>query len=183
MSFFKNEKEKSTWKYVIVIMAFIAASLFLGNPVLQILKNNEIQTSFFLTAMVLTGLAIYYRDSHLKIVKTDLYLFFSLIAVLLLFFVRLGIEERTHMIEYGVLTLLVLKAVEARFPNESEIAYKKFLAAAIFSLGLSVIDEILQHFVPNRVFDSQDLLFNSIAILFTLLIIFLMEYIQEKRNQ
>jgi len=176
MSLFKTDKEKTSWKYVVAIMILIAASLFLGNPVLQIMKDNNVQASFFLSSMVLIGLAIFYRNSELIFVKTKLYLFFSFAAVILLLLVRLGIEERSHLIEYGIITLLVYKAVEARFPDQKEIGKLKYLAALIFAIGLSVIDEILQHFFPNRVFDLQDLLFNTLAVLFTLGVIFVTEY-------
>lgn len=58
-------------------------------------------------------------------------------------------EERIHFIEYGVLGFLVLKTGRGVF------------FALLFSAVVGGVDELIQHFLPNRVGDMRDVLMNA----------------------
>jgi len=70
---------------------------------------------------------------------------------------------RVHLIEYGLLAILILGA----FPRRPGIG--PFLAALATATAVGLADETVQHFLPNRVFDWYDVALNSAAALLGLL--------------
>ena len=70
--------------------------------------------------------------------------------------------ERTHLIEYGVLAVLVHAALRERASQGRRVPAPAVLAALATSL-VGVLDECLQAFLPGRVFDPRDILFNVLA--------------------
>ena len=79
-----------------------------------------------------------------------------------MFFLRLGIPERTHLIEYSVLGIFIHEALLERNKQDTRLL-KTSLLAIVITVLLGVIDESLQLIIPNRVFDPVDILFNSLA--------------------
>ena len=70
-------------------------------------------------------------------------------------------EERTHLVEYGVVAAFMHEALTERTDGE-----RRVLAALLALLGATLagaLDECIQLFLPNRVFDPQDLFFNFSA--------------------
>ncbi len=74
--------------------------------------------------------------------------------------------ERIHFIEYGLLSIFVFKALAHDIKNRSVYLWS---ALIVFCLGL--IDEIIQHFLPTRVYDTRDVVVNGCAGILVLLII------------
>lgn len=67
-------------------------------------------------------------------------------------------EERIHFLEYGFLTLLARWAFAARWsPGAS------YLAAAAFAALAGWGDEVIQYFLPDRVYDIRDVALNAVA--------------------
>lgn len=79
-------------------------------------------------------------------------------AVYLLIFVRMGIpEERTHLIEYGVVALLVHEALRERGTRRAGPL------AVVIAGAFGWVDELIQAVVPSRVYDAEDVVFNFLA--------------------
>ena len=77
--------------------------------------------------------------------------------------------ERLHLIEYGVFAYLLFRAFRVDFPGGW--AYMlSFLASSVFGF----FDEILQHVLPNRVFEVRDAVTNLIASGLGLLVVALL---------
>lgn len=73
-----------------------------------------------------------------------------------------GWEERTHLLEYGVVAALIHMALLERRSNGHDVAVPAALAlAATATLGL--LDEIVQAVLPDRYFDPRDVFFNFVA--------------------
>lgn len=84
-------------------------------------------------------------------------------AVYLLVFVRMTIpEERTHLIEYGVLAAFVYEALQERASQGKRVPAPALLALAITAF-LGLLDESVQAILPNRVYDIRDVGFNALA--------------------
>jgi len=66
---------------------------------------------------------------------------------------------RVHLVEYGLLAILILGALPRR-PGVG-----RFLAAFAAASAVGLADETVQHFLPNRVFDWYDVGLNSAAAL------------------
>lgn len=70
---------------------------------------------------------------------------------------------RVHLAEYGLLAILILRALP-----RTQGAGPVFAAFAI-AAGVGLADETVQHFLPNRVFDWYDVGLNAAAALLGLL--------------
>lgn len=74
--------------------------------------------------------------------------------------------ERVHFIEYGLLSLFVFRAL--RHNLKSKFIY---LWSAIIVFCIGFLDEGLQYLLPNRVYDTKDVIVNGIAGVLGLLLI------------
>lgn len=96
---------------------------------------------------------------------------FIWLAILALFYalalsnLKLAIE-RIHFIEYGLLGIFAFRALRHSISNKSLYVYS---ALTVFCLGL--IDERIQYVLPNRVYDTRDVVINGLAGILALLII------------
>ena len=64
--------------------------------------------------------------------------------------------------EYSVLAIFIYLAFTERFKEDKRF-WKPALFALVLTLTVGVIDEGIQIFLPSRVFDPIDILFNSLA--------------------
>ena len=71
-------------------------------------------------------------------------------------------EERTHLIEYGIVAALIHQALLERVRNGRRVPAPAALAAALTAL-LGLVDEGIQALLPSRIFDPRDVLFNALA--------------------
>lgn len=85
-------------------------------------------------------------------------------AVYILLFLRMNgsVAERTHLMEYGVVAILIHEAFTERASQGRRVPVPALLAMAAAAL-LGALDEGIQAILPNRVFDPVDLLFNFLA--------------------
>ncbi len=67
-------------------------------------------------------------------------------------------EEAVHFIEYGILSLLIYRALVHRVHD-----YSIFLTATIVVGSIGVIDEWIQWLTPSRVWDLRDIQINLVA--------------------
>jgi hypothetical protein len=65
-------------------------------------------------------------------------------------------EEAVHLVEYGVLAVLVQRTFRARFGDRS--CYPAAVAAVLF---VGVVDEVIQWMTPGRFFDLRDVALNG----------------------
>lgn len=70
---------------------------------------------------------------------------------------------RVHLAEYGLLAVLILRAL----PRKPGVV--PFLTAFAVAAAVGLADETVQHFLPNRVFDWYDVGLNFAAALLGLL--------------
>ena len=87
----------------------------------------------------------------------------GVVAAYLLVFVRMTIPtERSHLIEYGVVAVFIYEALTERASQGRRVPVPALLAVGATSL-LGLFDECIQAFLPDRVFDPRDILFNFLA--------------------
>ncbi len=161
--FFTFSRERRLWLYAFLMVMTIFSTLFLGRPFLVLLSNQDIQAALFLGGMLLTGVVIVCYGIFTKPNKIDIILYVGIFTIYLLLFLRLGLPERSHLIEYSILTLCIHQILVERIKQGKTISYPLILTFVItFFIGL--IDECLQFFIPDRVFDTNDIIFNGIVI-------------------
>ena len=163
MPLFTSSREKQLWSWSFVVFAAIFSTLFIGQPLARILANQNIQAVFFVLGMVLVGATIVVHGIKTKPSKLEIAILLGIAAVYIMFFLRLGIPERSHMIEYSVLAIFIHKALTERVSQGNKIPMPALLSFAVTFL-IGAFDEFIQIFLPNRVFDPLDILFNGIAV-------------------
>lgn len=162
MGFFTSVREKKMWFYAFLTFATIMLTLVLGQPLINLFENQDVQAIIFVMAMLLVLVTIITHGLKPQTKGKELFLLIGMSAVYLMFFLRLGLAERSHLIEYSVLTIFIYEALTERSRNKSPIKYIGIISFVMAS-GIGVLDECLQIFIPNRVFDVQDIIFNAMA--------------------
>lgn len=158
---FTSTKEKRFWVYTIVVLIAIFSSLFVGQPLSGLLRNEGVQAFAFILAMLLIGAGVLARGLQQRGSKNMLAVWLGITAVYLLVFVRLGLPERSHLIEYSVLALFIHSALSERY--KGRYALRTAISALSATVLIGVVDESVQLLLPNRVFDPLDMLFNGLA--------------------
>ena len=73
---------------------------------------------------------------------------------------RHNAEEALHLIQYGILSLLLFRAFRNRYGDRGVYPAALFLGAL-----LGILDEVIQWAVPRRLFDFRDLFINVVSVL------------------
>jgi hypothetical protein len=123
----------------------------LGKPYFEIL----IGIFFLLTA---AGLILYLKRAGLGKIKLPIFL--AVFVAGFLFAWHLDIlVERIHLLEYGLLGWLAIKDTL----REEKKIIKASIFSALFILGVSIVDETFQWWLPYRVGDVRDVVFNEVG--------------------
>lgn len=65
-------------------------------------------------------------------------------------------EEAVHLLEYGVLGVLLYRALRPRIPDVTV-----YLAACLIGVLVGTVDEVIQWITPRRFFDFRDIFLNG----------------------
>lgn len=162
MPVFTSSREKRLWLYALIVLVAILSTLALGRPLQESLRDQNIQAVFFLSGMILTGATIIIHGIKVRPSKAEMVVWLGLAAVYVMLILRLGAPERSHLIEYSVLAIFIHKALIERLSPKSNALRPAILAFVITAI-IGVLDESVQKLLPGRVFDPEDMMFNSIA--------------------
>ena len=185
MGFFTSKKERNFWIIALITTMVILSTLFIGRPLLDLLEDQNVRAIFFASGMLLVAITIALHAFFSQTTKIEIALIIGIAAIYLMFFLRLGMAERSHIIEFSVLAIAIHKALIERNKNGALKYATSWLAISItFFIGL--IDECLQLFIPDRHFDPNDIVFNLIVIVtavgFYILIAWIRGLIKNKAN-
>jgi len=163
MTLFTSLREKNNWFWAFAVFAGIFSTLFIGQPLASVFGNQNIQAAIFLLGMILVGATIIVHGLTTKPGKIEIAVLLGIAAVYIMFFLRLGIPERSHLIEYSVLAIFIHKALSERVRQGGQVLMPALFSFVVTCL-IGVLDECIQIFLPNRVFDPMDIMFNCIAV-------------------
>ena len=168
MPLFSSVRERRLWAWTLLVVVAIYATLGLASTLARLLRDvgllhESSAVVMFLAGMVLVGATIVTRGLKVRPGGVEVAVALGVAAAYFMVFVRIAIlEERSHLIEYGVVAVLIHEALAERADQGRRVpvpALLAFLAAVL----VGVVDEGIQWFLPNRVFDPQDILFNALA--------------------
>lgn len=179
MSLFSSTQEKRFWLLALLVAITILSTLFIGQPLRRLLSSQDLQAVIFLGGMLTLAIAIVLQGWQSKPHILEIIIWLGLIAVCGMFFLRLGLPERSHLIEYSALTLFILNALQERSKHKQLIA-SPYLTSFFLAFPLGLLDELLQLVIPDRVFDPNDILFNALAIGMTIGAISLLRWAKAK---
>mgnify|MGYP005826248269 CR=1 FL=1 len=163
MTLFKTSREKFLWMCVLAIFIAIFSTLFIGQPLARFFADQQVQAVIFVFGMLLVGTAILIHALQTKPKKFEIVILLGIVAVYIMLFLRLGSPERSHLFEYSVLALFIHKALIEGVSGGRRIS-QPALWALISAFFTGVLDECIQLFLPNRIFDPIDILFNGFVV-------------------
>jgi hypothetical protein len=165
MSLFTSDLERRLWIWTVVVLVVIYSTLGLAGRVVQTLRELNLLRISFAAFLLLAGAVIVVHWIKRRPGRNETWVAIGVTAVFLWAMARTQHpEERTHLIEYSLVALLIHEALKERRRNGRRVP-----APAALALGATVllgfIDECIQALLPNRVYDIRDVGFNALAAL------------------
>ena len=110
-----SRPERLLWTAAGTVVVVVYATLAVAPGWAQDLAERRLLDLLFVVALLLIGAGVVAEGMRLRPTGRDVGAAMGLVAVFLLVFVRIGIPaERTHLIEYAVVGLLVHAALAER---------------------------------------------------------------------
>lgn len=145
------------------------------------MASQDLHAVFFLLGMLLVGLAMVMHGLRLRR-RAEIVIGLGYAAVFLMFFLRLSLAERSHLIEYSVLAIFLHRALLERRPAPGSRWWPALWAFALCSL-IGLVDEGMQYWLPGRIFDPVDLFFNSSAAALAIALGLALDAVRRRRNR
>ena len=166
MLLFTSRRERWLWTAVLAVVAAIYATLGLAATLAEVLRARSLVDNFTFVCFLLLLAAIFIQGLRVRPRGAEIGLALGIAAVYFLMFARMAIpaEERSHLVEYGVLAVLIYETLCERARGGRRVPVPALLAIAAASL-IGTLDECLQILVPGRGFEWVDVLFNTLASL------------------
>lgn len=163
MSLFTSDHERRLWLWALVVMVAIYSTL--GPAAVLVAKLREYNLLRISLALVtLPVLAVVtWRWLKQRPGGAEIAVALAVVGVYLMVLARVNSpEERTHLFEYGVVAVLVHRALAERIRQGRRVpAPAVITVVAIAVLGL--LDECIQSVLPGRRYDIRDVGFNALA--------------------
>lgn len=166
MPTFTSRREKRLWFWALALVAAIYSTLGLAGTLVDVLRDRNLLDASFGFGLLVVVAVIIGSGIRRNPGKREFWVAAGVVAVYGFVILRMGIgpEERTHLIEYGVVAVLVYQALLERHGNGRDVWRPALLAIALTTL-VGVVDELIQAALPSRVFDIRDIGFNVLAAL------------------
>ena len=166
MRFFSSRRERRLWLWVLAVMAAIYATLGLAQRMAETLEERgllDFTVGLFLLCMFLVGVTILTQGLRVRPGGAEVAVAIGVATAYLLVFTRMTIPtERSHLIEYSIVGVLIYEALSERRSGGRSVPLPPVLAVLV-TVALGALDEGIQWLLPNRVFDPVDILFNTLA--------------------
>lgn len=158
-----TDRERLLWALTTALVVVILSTLGVAPDIAGALRDAGLLDVAFglgailvLLAVIVIGLADRPRGALVGIVVGTM-------AVVWLSVVRTSLPaDRTHLIEYGVVALLVDAAFRERAASRGT-PRRPGATAVVVTAGVGLADELVQWVLPSRVFDPIDVAFNAVA--------------------
>jgi len=159
---FTSPRERRLWLATAAVMVAIYSTLGVAGSIADELRErNLLRASFALFGVVV--LVVAWRWLKQRPGWSELGVALGVALAFLLVASRASSwEERTHLIEYGIVAALIHQALLERVRNGREVPWPAALTIGVTST-LGVVDECIQAVLPSRVFDPRDIFFNAFA--------------------
>ncbi|MBB4080362.1 VanZ family protein [Lewinella aquimaris] len=177
-----SSREAYFWRWALAVVATIFVTLFTGQPLAELLDNQNVRAAIFLLVMGLIGAMMVVHALKTRPRRGEIAVWLGVTAVYVMFFLRLGMPERSHLMEYSVLAVFVHKAIDERLGAGRRRPVSALLAFLLTFL-VGVVDETIQLFLPDRVFDPADMFFNGSAAALALGAAALLDWVRGKRSK
>ena len=158
------------WAYALGWVAGIYSTLYFVRPVCEFLKKTipfDLWVNIVLGGFLSVTAAIFFR----KYKMTDGFGYVLLLLVASGYLYGLVTiphpEEKIHFVEYGFLAYLVFRALRL-----DHGAWAAYAGAFALTAALGWVDEGIQHLLPNRYYQTSDVILNAVSGLLGLLLVY-----------
>lgn len=162
-SVFTSRRERRLWGWTLAVVVAIYSTLGLARTLAGILREEGLLVAAFASGMVLVGATVLVLGLRRRPGGAEIGIALGIATAYYMVMVRMALpEERTHLIEYGVVAVFIHEALKERAGQGRPVPIPA-LVAVLGASVVGVIDECIQAFLPSRVFDTEDILFNVLA--------------------
>ncbi|MDH3293485.1 MAG: VanZ family protein [Acidimicrobiia bacterium] len=180
---FTSERERRLWIGTGLVVAAIYSTLGLARVLAEEFRQQGILEAAFTAAFVMILFAIGSLALRVRPGGLEIGVALGVVAVYALVFIRMAIpEERTHVIEYGVVAVLIHEAMGERRANGGA-GWSPTVVAIGLALTVGTIDELIQLFLPSRVFDVADIFTNGVSAVMAVLAKLALSWAAGRRRQ
>lgn len=164
MALFASDRERRLWWLALAVVVAIWSTLGLAGTLVATLRDRDLLDAAFVTAFAVVIAAIAVGALRKRPRGREIWVGLAIAAVYGMVIVRMGIPvaERTHLFEYGLVAVLVHRALDERRRAGRRVPVPAVLAVAI-TASAGWIDEGIQALLPHRVYDLRDVGFNALA--------------------
>lgn len=163
MAIFSSRRERNLWVCLAAVMAAIYSTLGLARTLADALADTGVGEGLFVVGCFGVLVLLVTRGLTARPGGAEMIVALGIATAYLLVFARMAVPtERSHLIEYGIVAVLVLEALTERAAQGRRVPAPPVLAVLLAAV-LGTLDECIQLFVPGRVFDRVDILFNVLA--------------------
>ena len=181
MSLFTSSRERRLWLWTLATLVAIYSTLGVARVAVEFLRERNLLrvTVAVLLLMVAVTIAVGLVRRRPGRREVAVALGFAFVSGLAL--VRMDRpEERTHLMEYGLVAGLIYVALEERRENGGRVPGGSWLLAVLGTAVLGWLDEGIQALLPSRVYDLRDVAFNAFAGLLAPSALVLLERARER---
>jgi hypothetical protein len=145
------------------VMLAIYSTLGPARLLVEALRERNLLRLSFALVVILIVAVIAARLVRRRSGRGEFGVALGVALVYMVAFLRMGSpEERTHLIEYGVVAALIHQALLERVRQGRRVPAPAAVAVVATAL-LGLLDEGIQAMLPSRVYDIRDVAFNAIA--------------------
>jgi len=163
MSTFTSDREGRLWLWALAVVAAIYATLGPAQILAEVLRERNLLRASVGVVLLLAGLVVAGRWVKKRPGLREIGVALAVTTVYLMALFRIfSPEERTHLIEYALVAILIHQALSERRRNDSRVPAPAALAVMATAL-LGWLDEGIQALLPGRVYDIRDVGFNALA--------------------
>ena len=158
-----NSERKIMWAQVCFLLVAIWALLPFGTRIAVYLsEKGTLELILVLLFLGVIEIVLHFADAHTLISRVGSGLISSLLVAVLAYFWFVFFHPTpavgVHLLEYGVLAILIFRAVSLdRAPRPAVI----ITLALVVALGW--FDEVIQYFLPDRYYDLSDVVINGVG--------------------
>jgi VanZ family protein len=165
MSLFTSTRERRLWLWALAAVTAIYATLGPAQKLAEFLRERNLLRLSFALILLVAGIPILIRWVKRRPGWREIGVVLGVAAVYGIAFIRVETpEERTHLIEYSLVAILIHQALIERQRQGKQVRLPAVLAVDLTAL-IGWVDEGIQWTLPNRVFDPVDVGFNFFAAL------------------
>lgn len=162
-SIFSSDKERGLWLWTVAVLVAIYSTLGLAPALADALRERNLLRITLAVALLLVAGPVAWRWVKGHRGWGEIGAVLGVVFAYWMAWVRAGSwEERTHLLEYGIVAALIHQALLERQRNGRPVQMPAATAVATTAL-LGLLDECIQAVLPNRVFDIRDVGFNALA--------------------